>query len=213
MKRILKTGLLIFLIAIVASTVYAMRNIDSLGATQEGKLASVIGITSEETAPIISVFESVGLGEFQIFVHDELLDNAHFDGEKGYRLTTKDAANIIVYLNNDNTVYLIKYADNILYSENEAKANLKDYILTLVDKSRLQTQSEEAIKKLLKAPSTAKFPNINSWNMWIEGETTIIQGYVDAQNGFGALIRSDFQFKIKNNTVTSLIFDGKEYIN
>ena len=39
-----------------------------------------------------------------------------------------------------------------------------------------------------------------------------MQGYDDSQNGFGATVRSTFQVTYKNNKVTSLIFDGKEYI-
>ena len=39
-----------------------------------------------------------------------------------------------------------------------------------------------------------------------------VQSYVDAQNSFGANIRSQFQFIIENDNTKSLIFDGKEYI-
>ena len=41
-----------------------------------------------------------------------------------------------------------------------------------------------------------------------------VQSYVDSQNGFGAMIRSEFQFIIDTDTDTiqSLIFDGQEMI-
>ena len=41
-----------------------------------------------------------------------------------------------------------------------------------------------------------------------------VQGYVDAQNSFGAELRSKFQFIIDSdtNTITSYIFDGQEMI-
>lgn len=41
-----------------------------------------------------------------------------------------------------------------------------------------------------------------------------VQGYVDAQNSFGAETRSKFQFIIDTdtNTIQSFIFDGQEMI-
>lgn len=71
-------------------------------------------------------------------------------------------------------------------------------------KSILITTSQEAVKKSLKAPSTAKFP----WNF---GEYKIqeaksenkdmviynVTGYVDAENSFGAKIRNNFTVKME----------------
>lgn len=36
--------------------------------------------------------------------------------------------------------------------------------------------------------------------------------YVDSQNSFGAMIRSDFSFIFKDGKAISFIFDGEEYI-
>ena len=63
-------------------------------------------------------------------------------------------------------------------------------------------QCEERVKSLLKAPSTAKF-NSDASGDW----TWKVTGTVDAENSFGAMIRSVFQctVKITGNTATTSI--------
>lgn len=48
------------------------------------------------------------------------------------------------------------------------------------------------IKKNLKAPSTAKFPFFPPGVEHLQNETYAVRIYVDAQNSFGAMIRTDF---------------------
>ncbi|BDH60147.1 hypothetical protein MTP04_02770 [Lysinibacillus sp. PLM2] len=202
----------VFVLILISSATYAFMNADKLGATPSGKIAKDAEIPLEKAEKVLEVFQQIGIDEYTSLVHDELLDNANAKGESGYRLNTKDAQNVIVYLDSKNTVNTIKYADNILYSEGSVKSQLDDFVLTNNEMTNLQLQAEETIKTLLKSPSTAKFPNILDWNMWIEGDITYVQSYVDAQNGFGAELRSEFQLKIQDDTIISLIFDGKEFI-
>ena len=58
------------------------------------------------------------------------------------------------------------------------------------------------VKKRLKSPSTAEFPSPNEGGLdhhvtALGNQTYIINSYVDAQNGFGATIRTEFIGKIK----------------
>ncbi|GFN35823.1 hypothetical protein [Tepidimicrobium xylanilyticum] len=87
--------------------------------------------------------------------------------------------------------------------------------MPISEQSDLQIRCERIIKEILKSPSTAKFPNINEWYIGKDREKIVVQSYVDAQNSFGAVVRSQFQitFTPTGDTVTSLIFDGVEYIN
>lgn len=216
MKRFFKFGclgfLLLFIISLVISIIYAVNNADELGTTPSGKIAKSLDISPEKAQETIEVLGTVGIEEDADIIHDELLDGAHDEGEKGYRINTSKASNVILYISKDETVNLIKYADNILYENNTVVANLGDFTLTNEEKSQLQYNCQEAIKSILKSPSTAKFPNILEWKFGKQDGVTIVQGYVDSQNGFGAMIRSDFQFKIQDNNVISLIFEGKEHI-
>lgn len=202
----------IFAVILCIATVFAVLNADELGATPEGKIANDLGISTEEAKKVLEVFKQVGIEDYSSLKHDELLDEAHKKGEKGYRLSTRDVNNVIIYLNSDNTLNQIRYADNNLYSKGKVKGKITDYTVTLNEASNIQYQVEEAIKTVLKSPSTAKFPSIKEWNFGKQNGVIIVQSYVDAQNSFGAMMRSEFQVKIKNNNIISLILDGKEYI-
>lgn len=53
--------------------------------------------------------------------------------------------------------------------------------------------SEQFVRAKLKAPATAKFQSCDSRIIFQDGATWHTSGYVDAQNGFGALIRSHWE--------------------
>lgn len=55
--------------------------------------------------------------------------------------------------------------------------------------------AEKAIESHLKSPSTAEFSGAKSKVKKV-GDAFYVWGYVDAQNSFGAVIRSDYQVKV-----------------
>jgi len=72
---------------------------------------------------------------------------------------------------------------------------------TGIDSVHLQVtakfKSEEAVKQLLKAPSTAQFPS-ETTNFWLLPDSTVVvKGAVDAQNSYGAMIRNRYYAKFK----------------
>lgn len=78
--------------------------------------------------------------------------------------------------------------------------------------SMIITIAQDAVKKQLKTPSSAKFPwgfdeykikEVASENS--ELKTYYVQGYVDAENSFGAKIRTEFIVKLELND------DGEKY--
>lgn len=173
-----------------------------------------INVTTDEGRQIDTILSKCGITNVSSFEHDELLDNAHSKGETGYRISTNVADNIILYLKKDNSIHSIVYAGNKLYKKNKVTASLHDYVVTSDEASKWQILCRKKVEKILKSPSTAKFPSITEWGFGKKKNKIIVQGYVDAQNGFGAEIRSKFQFKIdtKTETITSFIFDGEELI-
>lgn len=176
--------------------------------------AKYIEIDTEKGKNIDKILKECGISEVKSFEHDASMDNASFEGEKIYRLETKEAKNIVLYLNGDMDVYTIRYSDHDLYKDGAKVAALQDYILTSKEATNLMIECEEKVKETLKSPSTAKFPNITEWGFKKEKNILTVQGYVDAQNSFGAELRSKFQFIIDSdtNTITSYIFDGQEMI-
>ncbi len=64
------------------------------------------------------------------------------------------------------------------------------------DQYDIKVIAEQEVEERLKAPSTAKFSNIEVTKT---GSTWVVTGYVDAQNSFGAMIRNRFRVEIKDN--------------
>lgn len=173
-----------------------------------------INVNTEDGKLIDEALSKCGIENVSAFTHDELLDNAHKKGETGYRLKCDRSDNVILYLNPDMKVHSVVYADHKLYSKGKVKATIQDFTFSLEEASKYQSFCEEEVKKILKSPSTAKFPNYQEWGFGKKKNSVTIQGYVDSQNSFGTKTRSKFQFIIESdtNTIKSFIFDGEELI-
>ena len=66
--------------------------------------------------------------------------------------------------------------------------------LTSDQKAEAIAMAQEMVKAELKAPSTASFPwDSNAYTIKKDGNQYTVKGYVDAQNGFGAKVRSTFE--------------------
>jgi len=64
--------------------------------------------------------------------------------------------------------------------------------------------AQQFVKKSLKAPSTAEFPALFKSTVTKKGfDTYYISSYVDSENGFGAMIRSNYVVELKQKA------DGK----
>lgn len=217
-KRGCGIGCLIFIIFIVIASVggYQSNKLENSSTTNVSGNSSIDRNTKQN---IENIFKQCGFTKIKEINHDELLDNAHFQGEKGYRVSANISSvdnfkNIILYLNSDNTVYSVRYADHDLYINGKVNAKITDYELTTDDASKYMIVCKEAVEKVLKSHSTAKFPNFLDWNIAKKDGQVVVAAYVDSQNGFGATVRSQFQFTFdSNNNVKSFIFDGKEYMN
>lgn len=60
--------------------------------------------------------------------------------------------------------------------------------------------AEDFVRNNLKSPSSAEFPGWSSFNVQNIGKCEfIVMSYVDAQNSFGATIRSNFTVRLKMN--------------
>lgn len=171
--------------------------------------------TPDQESDILQILNDCGVENIESIVWDEGLDELNEKGETGYRISANGINNIILYLKENKSVNIIRYADNELYTNGAVVSTLSDYTFTWDEQSDLQISCQEAIKTILKSPSTAKFPKITKWAFGKKDGEIIIQSYVDSQNSFGAELRSEFQFILSADdlTVKSLIFDGEEMIS
>src|SRR5580693_5113852 len=60
------------------------------------------------------------------------------------------------------------------------------------DKSKAYIISQNFVEDRLKSPSTAHFPIFDYSCKQLEDHTFLVRSYVDAQNAFGATIRTDY---------------------
>jgi hypothetical protein len=83
--------------------------------------------------------------------------------------------------------------------------------LSFSDMSKFKFLTQEYVNKFLKAPSTAAYPDITQWLMSKFKDVVTVQSWVDAQNSFGAMIRSQFtaQYSYSSEKLTYLEIDGK----
>jgi len=60
-------------------------------------------------------------------------------------------------------------------------------------------QCKNFVKNRLRAPSTADFPFLDRSAWALDQNVYVIKSYVDAQNGFGAITRTNWHCKIQYN--------------
>ena len=88
--------------------------------------------------------------------------------------------------------------------------------MSISDMSDYQYATMETVKQLLKSPKSADFPNItDGWSFGKNQHYVAVQSYVDAQNSFGAEVRSEFTFIYfaDTNTIAYAVFDGEVIAN
>lgn len=71
----------------------------------------------------------------------------------------------------------------------------------------LYIQAQEFVKQGLKAPSTAKFPSLSYETTDLGDGRYKIISYVDSQNSFGAMLRSEWTVVMKNISVDKWILE------
>lgn len=173
-------------------------------------------LTTEQSKKVVDILKQCGFDEFGI-KYDSALDNIAQKGEKGYIITYKDmTANpeILMSITPDGNVYQIIYAGNYIYNDGAVQSKIQDYYLSLDDQSKVIAQTQLLIDKCLKAPKTAEYQLPSEWKLKKTPDSIRVSAYVDADNSFGAKIRSDFTVTYSSDlkTVKSVIIDGQEYM-
>lgn len=185
--------------------------------TPEREIAEAQGVPEEMIQNVIVACEAIGMERDGI-----VIEAATHDGTAGLCSVEYGNYRFDVTVNADYTVSMILSGDVTFYENGEAVANVNDRMVPNEVKSTLKTQSEEIIKLCLKSPSSAEFPGWLESDEWIinrNGSEYQVSAWVDAQNSFGAMIRSNFTITytwedpdIGSPTPTSVIIDGEEML-
>lgn len=178
----------------------------------EKALKEITKINDESIINLSGQLKDVGVETINNIEYEPFFDNEYSQGSKAYRLSIGSINNLILHIDDQGKIYDFHFVENYMYRDGEKVGHISDFTISNKEQSELQIKSQKVITSILKAPSTAEFPNILEWKFGKQDGVTIVQSYVDSQNGFGAMIRSEFQLKIQNDKVISLIFDGEEYI-
>ena len=208
-------GVITFIIIILALVLFFV----SIGNTSEDEtpknirlIMNTCNTTYEQASDINTILEDCKIIEITSITHDELLDNWDNEGDKGYRITSEGINNIILTLDVNNKVYEISLYGIEIYSENTCKIKFDKFYLSSNNQAILMNNAQEKVKSILRSPSTAKFP-WGGWDIERNPLTDIVtmSSYVDAQNAFGAIVRSYFTFQYKinssSNTYSLLYFE------
>lgn len=203
-------GIIVFIIFVGAITFGIIQTINHPELYEEkSKVEEAVGCSKEEAESIEDILKKCDITDYQDVKADEGLNGAWKKNDKGFRIEIQDGMEVLMWLNKNNKVIILKYGENMLYKKGKAKAKLTDYVLSSEEVTQWKVECQSQVKAMLKSPSSAKF---GGWKYGKNKKQIIVQGYVDAENSFGTEIRSQFQFKINRKTeaITSFIFDGQE---
>lgn len=84
----------------------------------------------------------------------------------------------------------------------KSRESLKSKDYDCSNKPLAYRMSQSFIEKSLKSPRSAKFPSIFSDSVFVENPQScvfIIRSYVDSQNSFGAMIRTNYSIRLNYN--------------
>lgn len=165
-----------------------------------------INVSEKESKKILKVLEKCLITN----ITEANFKKYNKEKNKVYKLPV-DYGNVYITIKKGK-LQTVKFEEKTLYKNNKVIATINDYVVTEQERFNLITECTEIVKNTLKSPSSAKFPSDSKWSVGKKDDKTYVQGYVDADNSFGANIRSEFQFTIKNNSIISFIFDGKEML-
>lgn len=181
-------------------------------AFAENIFVKALGLTTqEELTDVERAFKNVGIDKIENIAYDENLGD--ISNIRGYRLKGNGLNNVFLYMTPDNKIDAIRYNNVNLYKDGQFIETLSDNTVTASEETKMKLTTEKIILKLLKAPSTAKFPSHSDYQFNKRHGIGEITGFVDAQNSFGAMIRSTFNatFDFKNGgKMTHLYFDGNQ---
>lgn len=159
--------------------------------------------------------EETGMNDEQIKVTEKAFKDSNLgeiknieksvQGDNLYIARTDKYDGLFIKQNDDKSLKYISYEGRGLWDNGEKQAiDIEDIYVDLDAYTKYQTKAQIAVKERLKSPSTADFdqPSVQRNKDYVR-----VIGDVHAQNSFGALIKTKYLVEIKNDQVTSVIFD------
>lgn len=135
--------LAIVILGAIISTLEGTNSNSQKNDTIVQMIADSIDVNSDVAAEIKNVLLKCKFSEVTKVEYDDMLDDMDFEGEKGYRITTKKENNVILYLNPDNSIYMICYCDVVFFEDNTVVNTIDSYYeslyITMAEFNQIQT--------------------------------------------------------------------------
>lgn len=175
-------------------------------------LMDVVGLTKEEAVTTFDLMKAVGYSRLTKLEFDQEMSPLKF-----YLADTGFSTKTILAFEGSQLFGINQGGVKQLYDRDAGGVidNIENYVLPQEDKSTYIYLAEEIVKSALKSPSTAKFPNSffesDEWKVSRNHDVITVVSWVDAQNSFGAMIRSTFavQYSYSTNELLYLLLDGQ----
>lgn len=218
-----KAGIIIFVVIAIISVMIVVLPDSKPTINKEISLNEMFGTTGDEFAEIETIFEKCGFTKITKVEKEDTLNDGttpyyvEMEGIKPNKVISagKTEGNIIyVYLTKDNKLSEIEVNFNPVYKKGKVLNKVIAFTeLNVEEKTNCQMICENSISKILKSPSTAKFCPYKDYRWSKENGIIKAQGYVDSQNGFGAMIRSNYilTYDCVNQKAISMNIDGQKY--
>lgn len=165
------------------------------------------GLSEDEAEAIMSDLNSVDIKEL---VSLKKGSGEGVDKLQAYAFSSDEASGTLT-IENRKTYYIGAEGFDLFNADKGGKLDdLTRYLLSTSEKYKFISDAEYYVKQGLKAPSTAEFPSpvfSGAWSVRRMDDIVTVLAYVDAQNSYGAMVRSSFTVKISYSTSDCLYLE------
>lgn len=197
------------------SDIYAAQSTTPITTTtaedkDASELTSISNLTTDEAKKILEDLKAVGFEHIDNAVINS--DQSNADVGASFTVSYNGYSAILIVIERK-TDYIVS-GDIVLYKDGKVVNNINNYTISDAEKGEFIYYAKEFVKQGLKAPSTAEFPGtllgISDWKVSRNKDVVTVQSYVDSQNGFGAMIRSNFavQMSYSSKDCLYVVIDG-----
>lgn len=143
-----------------------------------------------------------------LYVEEERLAELKKTSPVQYKRQKKDFVSYKHYIRNEE-----RRAAKRVEEAEEAAESAEDRCRSSYARILAYNTARQFVAQQLRSPSTAEFPSSSNTTISSYGECSFsISGYVDAQNGFGAMVRSHYTAEITRNGEHGWRFSGVEFL-
>ena len=84
---------------------------------EKSKVEEAVGCSQEEAESIEDVLNKCDITDYQDVKADEGLNGAWKKNDKGFRIEIQDGMEVLMWLNKNNKVIILKYDENMIYKK------------------------------------------------------------------------------------------------